>query len=339
MEEVVRGLYVPWSIVFTSEKRMLVTERSGAIRVIENGILQEKPLKTIPQLSTRSEEGLMGMTLDPAYEKNKYLYISYAYPAQNGLSVKVVRFIDNGDSLSGETTIIDTIPAAQNHAGTRLRFGPDGKLYITTGDASERAIAQDLNSLGGKTLRINPDGSIPSDNPFPNSPVWSYGHRNAQGLDWHPVTKELYATEHGPSLFDGPAGGDEINRITKGGNYGWPLVSHENTYEGTVAPLVLYTPAVAPASGMFYRSSVIPQFTNNFFFGGLRGQGVYRIVFNSDNPDNVLINEKMKEVTVGRVRDIAEGPEGFIYFSTSNRDGRGEEFEGDDKIYRIKPAR
>lgn len=338
IEEVARDLYVPWSIVFTSQERMLITERSGAIRVIENGKLRQTPLKTFPQISARSEEGLMGMTLDPDYETNKYLYVAYAYPQKNGLAVRVVRFTDEGSDLTGEKIIIDAIPAAQNHAGTRLRFGPDKKLYITTGDASDRAIAQDMGSLGGKILRVNADGTIPADNPYSDSPIWSYGHRNSQGLDWHPVTKELYATEHGPSLFDGPAGGDEVNRIEEGANYGWPLVSHENTYEGTEAPLVLYTPAVAPASGMFYSSDVIPQFTNSFFFGGLRGQGLFRVVFDEKNPDVVLVNEKLEEISVGRIRDVATGPDGYIYFSTSNRDGRGNAAAGDDKIYRIIPA-
>ena len=337
VEVVAENLYVPWSIVFTSPERMLVTERSGAIRAVEKGKLVTTPVYTFSDISTRSEEGLMGLAIDPSYEENNYVYAAVAYPQNGGLAVRIIRFTDTGNTWSNPTTLIDNLPAAANHAGTRLRFGPDGKLYITTGDASNRQIAQDLESLGGKILRVNADGTIPSDNPFPNSPVWSYGHRNSQGIDWHPDTKELYSTEHGPSGFDGPAGGDEINRIEKGANYGWPVVSHENTREGMVDPLIVYTPAVAPASGMFYSGDVFPQFKNSFFFGGLRGQGVFRVVFDENDPDKVMVNEKIEDIDVGRVREITQGPDGYIYFTTSNRDGRGTERTGNDTIYRLVP--
>src|SRR3989344_4260455 len=199
VEEVARGLEVPWAIVFTSPSRMLVSERPGRIRIIENGTLAEKPLRTFPEVSTGGEEGLMSLALHPSYASNKYVYASYAYQSERGMWVKVIRFRDNGDSISNITTIIDAIPAAQFHAGCELAFGPDGKLYITTGDATEREIAQDKDSLGGKILRLNDDGSIPSDNPF-GTAVWSYGHRNPQGISWN-SEGELYETEHGPSGF------------------------------------------------------------------------------------------------------------------------------------------
>jgi glucose/arabinose dehydrogenase len=212
----------------------------------------------------------------------------------------VVRFIDEGTLLNGETIIFDNIPAARFHAGCRIRFGPDKMLYITTGDAGERKLAQDLKSLHGKILRISPDGTIPADNPFPNSPVWSYGHRNPQGIDWFPGTGILWETEHGPSGFDGPGGGDEVN----------------------------------PASGVFIKSDKIPGFKNNFLFGCLRGNGIIRVIVDENDNAKVKSYEKFA-VNYGRIRDITEGPDGFIYFSTSNRDGRGNVREGDDKIYRI----
>jgi len=335
IELVVSDLFVPWSIVFTDEDRMLITERNGKLRIFRSGTLLEKPLKVFNDVSSGGEEGLMGLAIDPGYKTNKFIYVSYAYEKGDRMAVKVVRFKDNGDSLSGEKVIIDNLPAEKYHAGCRLRFGPDRKLYITTGDAGERQSAQDVNSLFGKILRINPDGTIPSDNPFSNNPVWSYGHRNPQGIDWYPGKDVLYSTEHGPSGFDGPGGGDEVNVIVKGGNYGWPVVSHKETSEGMISSVLEFTPAIAPASGMFYKSDSISQFKNNFFFGCLRGNGIMRVIVDENNPEKVISHELLKEVDFGRIRDIAEGPDGAIYFSTSNRDGRGNERNGDDKIYRI----
>ena len=330
----VEGLYVPWSIVFTGPDRMLVTERNGSLRIIENGELLDKPLKVF-DVSSGGEEGLMGLALDPDYDKNKFIYLSYAYDNGDELNVKVVRYTDDGDKLTGENLVIDGLPAERYHAGCRLRFGPDGKLYITTGDAGERKLAQNINTLYGKILRINPDGTIPADNPFPGNPVWSYGHRNPQGIDWYPGTDILYSTEHGPSGFDGPGGGDEVNIIVKGKNYGWPVVSHRESKEGMVSPVLEYTPAIAPASGMFYRSDSIPQFKNNFFFGCLRGSGIMRVIIDENDPEKIISDEMMSDIDFGRIRDIAEGPDGAIYFSTSNRDGRGRVRDGDDKIFKI----
>lgn len=335
IEEVARGLEVPWSIVFTSPTRMLVSERPGRIRVIENGTLRVEPLHTFSEVSTGGEEGLMSLAVHPQYTANKFVYAVYAYEKNGEMFDRVVRFKDEGDSISDIPTILDDIPAAQFHAGARLAFGPDGKLYVTTGDATERTIAQDLESLGGKILRLNDDGSIPNDNPFPNSAIWSYGHRNPQGISWD-AKGNLYETEHGPSGFDGPGGGDEVNRIEKGGNYGWPLVSHEKTREGTIAPLAVYTPAEAPASALVYSGDTFPQFNNNLFFGALRGEGLWRIQFDANDPDNIISQEKVFD-EYGRIRDVAQGPDGAIYFSTSNRDGRGSPTASDDRIFRIIP--
>jgi len=335
VEEYATGLIIPWSMVFTSQERMLVTERPGSVRVIENGRLIDQPLHTFSEVTSTSEEGLMGLVLDPDYATNKYLYASLAYTKDTNLVVKIVKFKDQGNSISDVQVIFDDIPAARNHAGNRLRFGPDGKLYSTTGDATEKTLAQNLDSVAGKILRLNSDGSIPSDNPFPNSPIYSYGHRNAQGIDWQPGTGLLFETEHGPSLFDGPAGGDEVNIIEAGQNYGWPLVSHLKTQAGTQAPLLVYTPAEAPGSGTFYSSDVIPQFKNNFFFGALKGEGLVRLVFNPENHRQVQSQEKLFDGEYGRIRDVAQGLDGALYFSTSNRDGRGAAKTGDDKILRI----
>ena len=328
IEVVAENLFVPWSIVFTSSSRILVTERDGKIREIVDDKLNPNPLIVFSNVSSSAEEGLMGLTLDPDYENNSYLYACYAYSKDGGLSDRVVRLIDKGNSIVADTIVIDNIPAARFHAGCRLRFGPDNKLYITTGDATDKNIAQDLNSLGGKILRINSDGSIPKDNPFPNSPVYSLGHRNSQGIDWHPETGTMFSTEHGPSSFDGPPGGDEVNVIVSGGNYGWPLVSHEKSQKGLIDPKLVFTPAEAPGSGTFYRG--------DFYFGALKGEGIIRIVVSDKNLEDIVSFEKL-DISVGRIRDVAAGPDGTLYFSTSNRDGRADPRPGDDKVYRIVP--
>jgi len=345
IEEVVTGLKVPWSIVFTSPDRMLVAERDGTIRVVNNGSLVTAPLHTFSEVSVGGEEGLMSLALHPEYVNNKFIYASLAYEAGENMYVKVVRFKDEGDRLTEQKVIIDKIPGARFHAGSRIAFGPDRKLYITTGDATDKNLAQRMNSLAGKLLRLNDDGTVPADNPFVNgvagarAELWSIGHRNSQGIAWHSVTGELYSTEHGPSVFDGPAGGDEVNRIVKGGNYGWPLVSHDKTREGTVSPLVTYTPAEAPGSAMIYSGDVFPQFKNNLFFGALKGEGLMRIVLDENNPDVVVSYEKLPEVRYGRIREVTQGPDGFIYFTTSNRDGRGNPAAADDRIFRLVPER
>lgn len=337
IEEVVSGLEVPWSVVFTSPSRLLVSERPGRIRIVENGKLFEKPLHTFPEVVSQAEEGLMSLALHPQYAENKLVYAVYAYRSERGLWDRVIRFRDDGNSISQMTTILDGIPAAQYHAGSRLAFGPDGKLYVTTGDATDKEIAQDLQSLGGKILRVSDDGTIPADNPFPDSPVWSYGHRNPQGIAW--LGANMYETEHGPSTFDGPPGGDEVNRIVKGGNYGWPLVSHEEILPNAQSPLLVFTPAEAPASAMIYSGKLFPQFKDNLFFGALIGEGLVRIVLSDTDPDGVASYEKLSDVDFGRIRDVSESPEGFIYFTTSNRDGRGDPAASDDRIFRLVPER
>ena len=204
-----------------------------------------------------------------------------------------------------------------------------------------RSLAQRLDSFAGKTLRLNDDGTVPPDNPFVGQngarpEIWSYGHRNAQGLDWQPGTNLMFQTEHGPSGFDGPEGGDEVNIVEKGKNYGWPVIHHRQTGEGMEAPLLEYTPACAPASAAFYRGSVFPQFRGNFFFGCLRGTRIIRVVLDGRR---VVSQENLLEKRYGRIREVAEGPDGYLYFSTSNRDGRGSPASDDDRIIRLVPAK
>ena len=335
VETFVSGLEVPWSMAFTSPQRLLVTERPGRIRVVERGVLRPNSLAVLGDVEAAGESGAMGMTLAPDYEKSRLLYIAYAYDAPGGTRVRVARFRDEGLALSSRTVIIEGIPAAQYHAGCRLRFGPDGKLYVTTGDATRGPIAQDLKSLGGKTLRLNADGSIPADNPFPGSPVYSLGHRNSQGLDWDPKSGLLFQTEHGPSGFDGPGGGDEVNLVEAGKNYGWPLIHHRQVREGLVSPLLEYTPAVAPSGASFCLGGLLPSFGGDFFFATLRGERLIRVRLEPADPRRVHETEELFSGIYGRLRDVVSGPDGALYVATSNRDGRGRPHPGDDRILRV----
>lgn len=337
IETVAEGLAVPWSIVFPTETKMYVSERAGSIRVIENGQLQPQPIFTFDDTTQQDESGLMGLTLDPDYETNHSLYACYTYTNDNQLFDKVVQLTDQEESMQVTTTLLDQIPAANFHAGCRIKFGPDRKLYISTGDARQSNLAQDLSSLAGKILRLNADGSIPADNPFPQSPVYSYGHRNPQGFDWSPTYDVLVETEHGPSVVDGPAGGDEINVVEKGQNYGWPVVSHQQSQEGMISPLKVFTPAIAPASGKFYTSDVLPQYQNTFLVGMLKGEGILQVYFNADDPRQIDYYQKIEGIDFGRIREVTEGPDGYVYFTTSNTDGRGTVQDGDDKVLRIIP--
>jgi aldose sugar dehydrogenase len=340
VETVIPNLAIVWSIVWAPDGRMIFTERPGRVRVYENGKLRPEPLFTVPDVEPRGESGLMSVVLHPQFATNHWLYLSYAYNT-GGQVVRVVRYRETPNGFTDRKVIIENIPAAQFHAGCRLRFGPDGKLYITTGDATQRELGQQMDSLAGKILRLNDDGSVPTDNPFVNQAqtrpeIWTYGHRNPQGIDWQPSTNLLWETEHGPSGFDGPGGGDEVNIIDRGKNYGWPVIHHRATHEGMESPVLEYTPACAPASGMFYRGSAFPQFRGNFFFGCLVGKRIIRVVTSGRN---VTSQENLLEGKYGRIRDIAEGPDGLIYFSTSNRDGRGQPAADDDRIMRLVPVK
>lgn len=344
VETVAENLEIVWSMRFAPDGRMFFTERPGRVRVYENGKLRVAPLYTVPDVELSGESGLMGMVLHPKFADNHFLYLAYAYQANGKQAVKVVRYRETGETLTDAKTIIELIPAARYHAGTRLGFGPDGKLYMTTGDATNQSQGQKLDTLGGKTLRLNDDGTIPDDNPFVNQKgarpeIWTYGHRNAQGMDWQPETGLMFQTEHGPSLIDGVSlfkrsGGDEVNIVERGKNYGWAKISHKMKREGMETAIVEYSPAVAPASGMFYRGNLFPEFKNNFFFGALKSEAIVRLVLDGKR---VIAQEKLFVETYGRIREIAEAPDGSIYFSTSNRDGRGNPTAADDRILRIAP--
>jgi len=341
VELVASGLEVPWAFAFLPNDSMLFTERPGRVRIIEGGKLRPESVFKVPDVESSSESGLMDLSLHPGFATNGLLYMAYAYNS-GGQKVKVVRYRYDGKTFVEPKIIIDNIPSSPNHAGTRARIGPDGKLYIATGDSTRWQLAQQMDSLAGKILRVNDDGTIPSDNPFVNQQgsrpeIWAYGVRNPQGIDWQPGSNLVFETEHGPSGFEGLGnGGDEFNLIERGKNYGWPVIHHRQTKEGMESPLLEYSPACAPASGMFYTGLAFPQFKGNYFFGCLRGTRIIRVILDGRN---VVRQENLLEGTYGRIREMEEGPDGFIYFSTSNRDGRGSAAKDDDRIMRIVPTK
>jgi aldose sugar dehydrogenase len=331
---VAENLQVPWAIAFSSDDRIFFTERIGHLRVIENGKLNPEPV-TILNVGT-VEGGLLGLALDPNFEQNHFLYLYYTYFEFPLTFNKVVRYTENNNALSEELILIDKIPGAIVHDGGRLKFGPDEKLYITTGDATNADSAQDLNSLAGKILRINSDGTIPSDNPFSDSPIFSYGHRNPQGLDWDPVSGKIVATEHGPSGERGFAH-DEINVIESGKNYGWPkIIGGEHDSEFIDPILHTGDETWAPSGASFYDSENIPEWKNKYFVATLRGSHLRMLDLNLES-NQVVSSEPLFSGFFGRLRDATLGPDGNLYLLTSNRDGRGAPAENDDRILKIIP--
>lgn len=330
------GLDTPWALAFAPDGRLFVSERPGRIRLIDANGLQPRPVATLP-VQELAEAGLMGLALDPGFPNQPYLYAMYTYAGAGGVRSRVVRLRLEDDQAAEETVILDEIPANSLHAGGRIKFGPDGLLYVTTGDVTSPSRAQDPNDLAGKLLRLRPDGSVPPDNPF-GSLVYSLGHRNSQGLASQPGTGRLYATEHGPSGGDGPQGLDEINLIEKGANYGWPLAMGPGHPAPFTEPLRVYVAAIAPAGATFYNGEAIPQWRGSLFFATLRGTSLRRLVPDPADPRQFLSEDTLYAGQFGRLRDVAQGPDGALYFTTSNRDGRGRPAPDDDRVLRIGPA-
>ncbi|MEJ2260759.1 MAG: PQQ-dependent sugar dehydrogenase [Nitrosopumilaceae archaeon] len=330
---VAENLKIPWSIAWTPDGIGFFTERGGSLRVIQDGLVLEDPILNLDVGGV--EGGLLGIAIDPNYFENHYIYLYYTYYDFLSTENKVVRFVESDLNLAEDKVLIKKIPGGPFHDGGRIEFGPDGKLYITTGDAGNAGLAQDKNSVAGKILRINSDGSIPEDNPFSNSLIYSYGHRNPQGFDWD-QSGNLVATEHGPTGWRGVAH-DEINLIMPGGNYGWPDIIGEETKDGLISPILQTGDDTwAPSGAEFYDGDKIPQWVGKYFVAALRGNHLHMIEFDLEN-NIALFDKKLFSGEFGRLRDVKTGPDGYLYVLTSNQDGRGPLKINDDKILRIMP--
>jgi glucose/arabinose dehydrogenase len=329
---VVTNLDTPWSLAFSKNGILFFTERPGYVKAFYNNTLINLKVENL-NVKEIGEGGLLGIALDPNFPNSPYIYLYYTYEGEK-LWNRVVRYKFENWTLVDQKILIDKIPAATIHNGGRIKFGPDGKLYITTGDATQRDLAQDINSLAGKILRINPDGSIPEDNPFPNSPIYSYGHRNPQGIDW--FDNLMFSSEHGPSGELGYAH-DEINFIIKGANYGWPIVvgiSNDKKFKDPILDTGEET--WAPSGISFYKGNIYPELKNKLLVATLRGKHL-RIIEIDFKEIKVINHYAILSNMLGRIRDVVEGPDGYIYIATSNKDGRGIPALDDDRIVKLIP--
>lgn len=333
LETVITGLALPWSIDFLAPERVLITERAGSLRLWDNGRLSEAVAGT-PEVVARGQGGLLEVAAHPDYANNGWIYLGFSAAAEgatdpNASMTKVVRGRIVGNQWQDEEVIFE-VPAEFHrssgvHFGTRFVF-QDGYLFCSIGDRGAQDQAQDLTLPNGKIHRIHDDGRIPEDNPFIHRPdaypsIWTYGNRNAQGLDAHPETGALFESEHGPR------GGDEINLIERGLNYGWPVITHGMNYSGTPItektaapgmepPLLHWTPSIAVCGIDFYEGDAFPKWTHNLFVGGLASQELHRLVIE----DNQVVKDEIILKGEGRIRDVASGPDGYLYLVLNGPD-------------------
>lgn len=338
VEVVARGLEVPWSIAFLPDDAMLVTERPGQIRVVRDGVVSE-PVANVP-IATGGEGGLLGLALHPQFAQKRLFYIYFTADEDGEPRNRVERWklAADGRSAALDRVILRGIPAAKYHDGGRLRFGPDGMLYVGTGDGREPDLAQDGSSLAGKLLRVTPDGEVPGDNPFQGSPVFLLGIRNTQGFDFRDP-KTLILTDHGPSGDTGRSGHDEVNVATAGDNLGWPAIFGCEARQGYVTPALTWEEAVPPGGAAIYTGNAIPEWRGSLLMGTLESKHLHRVGFSGSDPRRIERHEVYLRgdppTGFGRLRDVIMGPDGELYVTTSNCDGRGECPEDGDKILRI----
>ena len=304
-----------------SENRIFVTEKNGLVRVIQDNKLLEEPLATLRPVDV-FDGGLLGLTLHPDFSENQFLYVYFTYEENEQLWNKILQIKESNNKLVDAKTVFDKIPGSAFTNGGFLKFGPDKKLYVGTGSISDSShLPQDLDSLSGKILRLNDDGTIPEDNPFSNSPVFTLGHRNPQGMTWDDMGN-MYLAELGPEK------NDEINLLKAGKNYGWPeqQCSGDEKFENAI---MCYDPSIEPGGIHFY-SGVKINLEEPFVMASLRSTNLYQLDFKEG-----LESQKTVLSGVGRIRDVAEGPDGSLYVITSNTDGKGFPDNMDDKLLRI----
>jgi glucose/arabinose dehydrogenase len=335
---VVGGLANPWSLAFLPNGDMLVSERPGRLRLVRNGSLQPEPIAGVPGVAAGGQGGLLEVALHPKFAENRFVYLTYSKKGERGNTTALARGRFDGNALS-EVQDLFVAEAWSNggaHFGSKLVFARDGTLFMTVGERNDRKRAQDTTNHAGKVLRLNDDGSVPNDNPFVGKAgflpeIYSYGHRNMQGLAVHPDTGAIWETEHGPQ------GGDELNIILPGRNYGWPIATFGREYSGEVItnqpfredvepPVTIWVPSLGLSGLAFYTGDRFPAWKGNLFAGGLSGLSVQRIVFTDRGPigRETLILELRQ-----RVRDLRAGPDGFLYVVTDANPGG---------ILRIEPS-
>lgn len=328
----VTGLNEPWAITFTGPNDALITEKDGQLRLVKDGALLDTPIADIPEVLTNGQAGLLDVALDPEYSENGWVYLTYSDPVTPGAKEAMTKLIRGrivGNTLTQQQTLFAAKPEhyvkSRVHYGSRITFDADGYLYFSIGDRGQKEMAQDVTKPNGKIHRINRDGSIPADNPFVDTPqaypsIYSYGNRNPQGLIMHPETGVLWETEHGPK------GGDELNTINKGVNYGWPKISYGRNYSGTeltpytalpgmAQPASHWTPSIAVCGLDVYTGDMFPDWRGRLLVGSLRNETVRLVTVSGRDyvSEEILIQDK------GRVRDVTTGPDGAIYVALPNK--------------------
>ena len=337
LTKVTDGLEHPWALAFLPDGRLLVTERAGRLRLVDNGRLVDQPIAGLPAVEARGQGGLLDIALHPGFADNALVYLSYAGVTSEGVATHVLRARLDGERLvDGRVILVGGSGSSSRHFGSRLVFGPDGMLYVSLGERGEMQRAQDPADLAGKIVRITDEGDVPPDNPFvgrtdARPEIYAYGVRNPQGMAVNPWTGAIWEQEHGPR------GGDEVNMLQPGANYGWPVITHGVDYStlpigegnakaGMEQPLHVWVPSIAPSGMAFYDADALPAWRGSLFVGALKDELLVRLLLEGDR---VVGEERLIEGRIGRIRDVRVGPDGLIYLVTDEAQGG---------IWRLEPA-
>ncbi|MCP3139628.1 PQQ-dependent sugar dehydrogenase [Pyxidicoccus xibeiensis] len=336
VDVVAEGLEVPWGIAWLPGGDALVTERPGRVRLLKGGVLQPTPVATLRTTRT-AEGGLLGIAAHPDFATTRQFYVYVTTDASGRDENRVERWTlsPDGATATFDRVIFGGIPSATYHDGGRIRFGADGMLYVGTGDARDPDRSQDVKDPAGKLLRLTPEGQVPQDNPFPGSPAYLTGIRNLQGWDWKDATT-LYVTDHGPSGETMRRGHDEVSVARPGANLGWPGIYACETREGQVTPSLTFEDAAPPGGAAIYTGTAIPEWTGSLLVGTLGSRHLHRVEFSADAPGRVARHEVYLRNTHGRLREVLMGPDGHLYVTTSNCDGRGDCGPSKDRILRLR---